>query len=139
MNWGTKLVIGMLVFMAFIVGLALLMMTSKSDDLIENDYYQKGLEYTKEYNSQKAVQADGVLPSIQLDSLGGLRVRFTQVASYSVTFKRLSNGKLDKVLSGTDSVITMAPGQLVAGLWLLRLTYKINNKNYSLNRELVVP
>ena len=58
MNWGTKLVIGMGLFMAFIITLVVFMMRSGSDDLVDKDYYQKGIEYDKEYTRKNQVQQD---------------------------------------------------------------------------------
>lgn len=45
MNWGTKLIIGMALFMAFIIGLAVFMLNSNADPLVDKDYYEKGLKY----------------------------------------------------------------------------------------------
>ena len=46
-NWGTGLVIGMVLFIAFIMFMVITMMTDKkySHDLVTEDYYQKEIVY----------------------------------------------------------------------------------------------
>lgn len=138
MNWGSKLVLGMLLFMAFIVCLAFFMITSSSDDLIEADYYQNGLEYSQEYTSQHAAITDSVVPQIKATQ-DGLRIRFTTLVAYTLHCKRLSNSALDTTVTGQDSVLYLKHQDLVAGPWLLRLNYQIGSKRYSIKRELVMP
>lgn len=138
MNWGAKLVIGMLLFMAFIVGLAFFMITSSSDDLIEADYYQSGLDYSKEFDSRNAAITDSVVPLV-ITSQAGLHLQFSSLASYTLTCKRLSNSSLDTVFVGLDSVISIDRTTLVPGPWQIQLKYRIHNKNYRLKREVVLP
>jgi hypothetical protein len=43
-NWGTKLLIGMIVFMLFLI-VFFVLMTNQTYHLVEKDYYPKALEY----------------------------------------------------------------------------------------------
>lgn len=60
MNWGTKLVIGMLTFMSFIVVLGILMFRSTPDPLVDEDYYEKGLNYDLEMKRMEKLKADSI-------------------------------------------------------------------------------
>lgn len=60
MNWGTKIVIGMASFMAFIIVLATLMIRSNPDPLVDEDYYEKGLNYDQEIKRMEKVKQDSV-------------------------------------------------------------------------------
>lgn len=66
MNWGTKLIIGMASFMAFIIVLGTLMITSKSDPLVDEDYYEKGLNYDTEIKRLEKVKQDSVAASKEI-------------------------------------------------------------------------
>jgi len=63
MNWGTKLVIGMLSFMSFIVVLAVLMFNSNADPLVDEDYYEKGLNYDREMKRMEKAKKDSIASS----------------------------------------------------------------------------
>ena len=65
MNWGTKLVIGMLSFMSFIVVLGVLMIGSTPDPLVDEDYYEKGLNYDQEMKLKKNQEARDSILSTQ--------------------------------------------------------------------------
>lgn len=51
MNWGKGIVIGMGLFMAFIITLVTIMMR-QDIDLVREDYYQQELEYNKQYDAE---------------------------------------------------------------------------------------
>ncbi|WP_256004617.1 MULTISPECIES: FixH family protein [Pedobacter] len=48
MNWGSKIIIGMALFMSFIILLGIMMVRSTPDPLVDEDYYEKGLNYDQE-------------------------------------------------------------------------------------------
>jgi len=45
MNWGTKIVIALASFMALIVSFGVYMVSSDTDSLVAEDYYERGLNY----------------------------------------------------------------------------------------------
>lgn len=52
MNWGKGIIIGMGLFMSFIITLVVIMMNNDTD-LVTEDYYQKELAYNKQYDAQQ--------------------------------------------------------------------------------------
>lgn len=51
MNWGKGIIIGMVLFMGFIITLVTIMMRQKID-LVQEDYYQQELQYNQQYNAE---------------------------------------------------------------------------------------
>ena len=67
MNWGTKIVLGMAVFMLFIIGMVVYMFKIHGNDaLVEEDYYEKGLNYNQEYKAKENTLNDGAEPDIKI-------------------------------------------------------------------------
>lgn len=52
MNWGKRIILGMGLFMGFILTLVVIMMRQKID-LVEEDYYKKELNYETQLKAQK--------------------------------------------------------------------------------------
>ncbi|MDO7743869.1 MAG: FixH family protein, partial [Pedobacter sp.] len=64
MNWGTKIAVGMSIFMVFIVVMVFTMFNSKTDALVDNDYYEKSINYDKVYDKKEQVKLDSAAPVI---------------------------------------------------------------------------
>jgi hypothetical protein len=92
MNWGTKLIIGMLSFMAFIVVLGVLMIRSNSDALVESNYYEKGLNYDEEYAAKTQVGKDQASPEVSINA-----------ASINIVFKTAAKGKVKLTRNDSQS------------------------------------
>lgn len=45
MNWGTKIVIALALFMVLIISFGIYMVTHADDPLVAEDYYERGLNY----------------------------------------------------------------------------------------------
>lgn len=137
MNWGVKLTIGMGVFMLFIISLGVLMIRSKSDALIENDYYEKGINYDQEYHKKENVKNDGAEPKIEVVN-DRLIIIFTEYAKGTVKLIRISDQKMDSTIDfETDHAnqIQIPTGGKARGLWKIKLDWKNSNKFYLFERE----
>ena len=141
MNWGTKLIIAMILFMAFILTLSINMIYSSNDALIEKDYYEKGLDYDKTYAAKHNAIADSVLPVIATHEYG-LSISFKAPAVCKFNFKRLSDQKMDTTfsrLTNEDFSVQVTSKELKSGPWSLTLDYKINNRAYLIEKKIVMP
>ena len=141
MNWGTKLVIALGLFMAFIITLSVKMIYSNDDSLIEKDYYEKGLHYSEKYDAQQSAIRDSMLPSVDVNEYG-LTISFSQPAKCRLNFKRLANAKMDTTLerdTDEDFLVQVIEGDLESGPWRLSLDYTINDKTYLFEREIIMP
>lgn len=139
MNWGQKLVLAMILFMTFIVSLGVMMfMNEGNDELIEKNYYEKGLNYNSEYKAQQNVLIDSVSPLLEITQKG-LSIAFKQPAHYQLNCKKLSDANQDKIFkgeTGDSKIIFIEADELGSGLWFLELHFQINGKSYLLNREI---
>ena len=142
MNWGTKIVIGLALFMTFIIAMATKMFISAGDDdLVEKDYYEKGLSYDTQYDLQKVAQADSVIPHIEADKTG-LAITFTSSSSYKLLCRRASDSALDKLVKGTtgsDKLLFIPRNELISGPWKLHLEFTQGGKDYLVEREIMMP
>jgi hypothetical protein len=139
MNWGTKLVIGMGLFMAFIITLAVLMMRSGSDDLVDQDYYQKGIEYDKDYVRKNQMQKDQAEPEISIGD--SLRIVFKKPATGSIRFLHPSDKKNDRSVnlnSGTANEIVLPLTDISKGHWKLTLEWKSEEKEYMFEKNITI-
>lgn len=142
MNWGTKLMIGMGLFMAFIIAMATKMVISGGDDdLVEKDYYEKGLAYDKVYNLKTEAVRDSVIPDFDA-SQNGLIITFKSPVSYKLVCKRPSDSKLDRLFEGQTAdgdQLSIPRVQLKSGPWNIYLSFTVNSKQYLVEREIMMP
>jgi hypothetical protein len=138
MNWGTKLVICMFCFMSFIVILGVLMFNSKTDALVDNDYYEKGLDYNKEYAGKAQVITDNATPDVSMDQYH-IILSFKKSAIGKLKLMRLADKKMDRMISfQTDKnlKVKIPATQLAKGRWKLILSWNSVQKTYSFEQEI---
>ncbi|NEU09533.1 nitrogen fixation protein FixH [Flavihumibacter sp. R14] len=142
MNWGTKIIIGLALFMVFIIAMATKMFfTSGEDELVDEDYYEKGLVYDRDYDLQKNAELDSVVPQF-LAEKAGLTITFKSPANYKLSCQRPSDIKLDRLskgTTGTGNQVFIPANVLTSGPWNLRLEFAIGGKEYLVQREIVMP
>ncbi len=137
MNWGTKLGIGMALFMSFIITLGVLMMRSESDDLVDSDYYEKGIGYEKDYARKNQVINDQAEPEIITN--GNLRIYFKSPAAGHIKFIHPSDKTRDKILeinSGEGIYVELPLEKMSKGQWKLLLEWESNGKAYMYEKEI---
>ncbi len=68
MNWGTKIVIALALFIILIASFGIYMVTQDSDSLIYEDYYERGLNYDRLHPADSAEQLrDSVQPAPKME------------------------------------------------------------------------
>lgn len=144
-NWGTGLVIGMVLFMGFILFFVIKMSTDKNfgHDLVTEEFYQKGMVYQDEIDAEKNL---GSLSS----TIKGQRVpegwqlTFPEEIEASkikgqVFLYRPSNKQLDSdfplVLSGSNLLIP--DNRLLGGRWNINVDWEYEGKKYLYKKEIV--
>lgn len=139
MNWGTKLVIGMALFMAFIITLAVLMIRSDSDDLVDTNYYEKGIEYNKDYDRKNQLIKDKAEPEIIVED--NLTIIFKSPAVGSIRFIHSSDKTKDNTMninSGTGTQVEFPLESFRKGHWKVSLEWKSNGKSYMYDKNIVI-
>lgn len=142
MNWGTKIVLGMAAFMLFIISMVVYMFKKHGNDaLVEDDYYEKGINYNKEYDAKSNTLNDDATPVIKL-SKSQVILQLKDEADYQLTLMRPSEAKKDVTSKGKtigDShLIIIDATHLVKGLWSLKLEWRSNGKDYLFVKEITI-
>ena len=139
MNWGTKLSIALGLFILFIVALSTKMIFSDKDDLVESDYYEKGLSYDLDYNKAQNVAIYHAEPTITLGVNKNITIQFKKQATGTVKFLHASNKKLDrlyKVVSDPEGNATLALKDLPSGYWHAILEWKSDTTSYLFKKKM---
>ncbi|GGI24907.1 FixH family protein [Pedobacter mendelii] len=134
MNWGTKVVLGMVTFMLFIVCMVVYMFyVHGRDALIEENYYEKGINYNAEYNAKKNVLNDDAKPKITITKKQ-IIIQIKATAKYELVLMRPANSlddvKLKGKTSGDAHLILVDITKMAKGMWFLNLQWRSGNKDY---------
>lgn len=138
MNWGTKAVLGLATFMTFIIVLAVFMFNSDSDALVDNDYYEKGIGYNKDYNRKEQVNKDHAQPQLEMGP-EMIKLTFKERAKGTVKLMRTSDKSLDrKITFETDTAnqVIIPSSTLKKGSWRLIIDWVSNEKAYLYEKEI---
>ena len=139
-NWGKGLVIGMSIFMLFIIGLAVAIFNQKADDY-DHSYYEKGLDFDNDFKREQQVITDGAKPTVKVNA-GILNLGFKEQAKGKLHFQRPSDQKMDKELlfytdaTGKSEVLLK---QFARGRWQLIIEWAHQDKQYLYQQEIFVP
>lgn len=142
MNWGTKIVLGMIVFMLFIIAMVVYMFSVHGNDaLVDEDYYEKGINYDHEYNAKQNVARDGAEPKIVIIQRQ-LMIKLKDSADYGLSLKRPSTSKDDMIVKGTtvsdSNLILIDTKNMHSGLWFLELKWMSNGKAYFFKKDIIL-
>lgn len=122
LNWGHKLTIGMIGFMLFIVLLVANMLRQRID-LVETDYYGRGMKYQSEINSREG--AENLLKVTYNGSSLIIKPLSPDPCKGSIAFYRPSDQDLDFTIpfetQGNEAVIPLQA--LARGLWKIRISW----------------
>lgn len=145
-NWGTGIVIAIVLFMAFILQYVIKVQTNSAYDneLVTENYYQEEIKvdgvYDREVNSNKVNQA------VQLMQVAdGLQIVFSDEFDYkditgTIFLYRPSNQKLDFEIpiSLSSSNLLIPNKDLVDGRWNITVDWEHKNKGYRVTEYLTL-
>ncbi|PWS28774.1 hypothetical protein DHW03_02740 [Pedobacter yonginense] len=134
MNWGTKILLGMLTFMLFIVCMVVYMFHLHGRDaLIEENYYEKGINYNAEYDAKQNVLNDHAQPIVTVTK-NQIIIQLKEEASYNLVLMRPSNSmddvKIKGNTTGSANLILVNKTKLAKGMWFLNLQWRAGKKDY---------
>lgn len=137
MNWGKGIVTGMVLFMLFILSMCIYMFRMPEDEY-DHQYYEKGLNFNKDYNKEQQVVKDHAQPVIS--QVGDhLVIRFKTPSSGKISLIRPANKASDTVYplrSGDDDQVIILLTPLKKGHWQLLLEWESNHKDYLYQQEI---
>ncbi|WP_271393896.1 FixH family protein [Aequorivita sinensis] len=144
-NWGTGLVIGMVLFISFILFFVIKISTQdKYDfDLVTEDYYQKELVFQKEMDDQ--TNSHSLKSKVKgKRTAEGWLISFPEEVDYSkvsgtVLMYRPSNKKLDfeMPLKLSSSTLLIPDEKLVGGRWNTIVHWSIDGEDYLFKDEII--
>lgn len=143
-NWGTGIVIGMVIFISFILFLVVNMLTDDkfNHDLVTEEYYQKELHYQEEIDAEtNAFALEENIKDYRVKD--GWVVEFPENLELSkisgdLNFYRPSNKKLDFTipLDLKNRKIHISEDQLVGGRWNINIYWKYEDKDLLYKKEI---
>jgi hypothetical protein len=137
MDWGKSIALFLGVFILLIVGLSFYLMSRPSDDY-DPDYYQKGLNFEKDYIREQQVFIDGVAPRFaQKNNM--LNIQFKTSCVGKIKFIRPSSGKLDTnflINTGLGTRWSLNGDFLAKGNWQMILEWTKNRRSYLVHQEI---
>lgn len=145
-NWGTGIVIGMVLFIGFIMYFVVTMLSSSDydHDLVVEDYYKAELHYQQDIDAEE--NALKLNEHIEIERLGTkLYVKFPETMNLkqldgTVSFYRPSSKKLDFSISFSgiqQQKFEVPVAQLVKGRWNIKVSWQENGKDYLFKKEIL--
>lgn len=129
----------MSVFIIFILSMgAKMLLSNENDDLVENDYYEKGLSYSAEYDRTVNAVQDDVIPTIEVREKG-LSITFAGSSRYVIKCTYVSDSKYDRTFKGEtigDNSVVISEDHLRAGSWRVNIEFTSNGKDYQFKQEI---
>jgi hypothetical protein len=134
-SWGTGIVIAIIIFVVVVLAQTIYLMNQKVD-LVEEDYYKKGIEYQKDIDVQK--KSRELSEPIKFDFNGQyLIINFPKELSENklsgeILLYRPSDSGLDiKLPISTDSLSQVIPvSNLKKGFWRVKLKWQYEGQDY---------
>jgi hypothetical protein len=136
MNWGKGIIIGMGLFMLFIIFMCVKMFSLPADEY-DHHYYEKGLNFDKDYVKERQVVTDKAQPLIRVVGRE-VNIAFAEPARGTATFVRPSSEALDKtftIRTDPEKTTVISVGSLAKGRWHIVLAWESNRKNYLYEKE----
>ncbi len=142
-NWGTGIVIAMLLFMIFILSFVYktIAIDKYEHHLVSEDYYKDELYYQEEID--KLNNASKLSENITLsNSSQGVTIQFPNNMDFNkikgtIHFQRRSNYKLDfdKEIKLNDHFVIIPDSSLVSGKWIVKIDWQYNDEKYLLKES----
>jgi len=136
-NWGTGIVIAMMLFMTFILSFVYKSFTHEySHDLVSEDYYKDELHYQKEIDKlNNAVRLESKIVLSNSDK--GITIKFPDNFDYpningNISFQRYSNSVLDfnKNIELTSDKFLIPDSLLISGKWIIKIDWNYKGEEY---------
>lgn len=139
MNWGTRIAIGYGAFVVFIM--ALVVMAFQQDfDLVADDYYEQEIAYQGRIDQMTNAQDDKQkVDIVKTDS--SYELAFASAANnVKVHIFRPSDDTKDIVMEESEvaSNLSIPSDQLIAGKYLVKVEWKVDEKTYFQEQTLFV-
>lgn len=142
MNWGKGIIIGFVLFGAFIVSLVAICMR-QDISLVSPNYYQEELHFQQQLD--RLVNATHLAEKPQLDIRNNtLRLRYSalpNVTAGEIRLTRPSDARMDQVFTlapSTGTITEFALPQLPGGRYLVSMQWTAGGKEYRIEDAIIL-
>jgi hypothetical protein len=143
-NWGTGILLSIIVFMAILIGIVYVFM-NQDVDLVTKDYYSKELKYQDQINKINNTTALGknvdVLFQNNIVKLTFPDSVFNNKASGTIYFYRPSGSKNDFTIpvsvSGNNTQLVNTAA-LEKGLWKVKIDWGMGGKDFYTEKSIII-
>jgi hypothetical protein len=144
MNWGHKIAIVYVLFMAFMIGM-LFLSRNYDHELVTEDYYAKELAYQDKIDAGNNLAQSDMTVKVIVEG-GDLKVQFIQVPEIEgitgeVILYKPDNERLDKsypIRLAQDEMELRIPSKDRSGRYRVQVNFELNGKKYYKEKELVL-
>lgn len=145
MNWGTRIVILYVAFVALILFMVIRSMNEKVD-LVSDDYYQKELQFQNQIDRSQESQTLLEQPQVKMRN-GNVEIMFpTSLSKKTITgkidFYRPSDSSKDlsyAIKTDTSGLQLIADEKMLRGIYNVQLTWEAAGKNYYNELAIYIP
>lgn len=111
------------------------------DALVEENYYEKGINYNVEFNAKQNVINEHAQPVINITK-NQIIIELKTAAKYELVMMRPSNSledvKLQGNTSGTANLILVDRTKMGKGMWFFNLQWEAGNKDYMFKKNITL-
>lgn len=143
LNWGTSIVIAIILFMVFILSFVYktIFIDKYDHHLVSEDYYKEELHYQEEIDKMNS--GNRLIQNVTIsNSEQGIIIKFPENIDYKnisgkVSFLRLSNHQLDfeRNIELTNNSMIIEDKFLVSGKWEIKVEWKNDDEEYLLKES----
>jgi hypothetical protein len=141
MNWGVKIFLTLITIVVVTVSVGVYMVSQDTDSLVEEGYYEKGLDYESIIQHQRNVDTHGAQPEITVKE-NYLEFLFKEANNKGeIILKRPSDQNLDRMIpfSSKDSKYTLSLNNIQTGAWEVHLSWEHNNIQFYFQKQIYIP
>jgi len=139
MNWGKGIAVFLILFIGFILTLAIILMQANTD-LVGEDYYKKEMAYENEIIAESNAKKAGAKVIAEV-SEEGLFIHIKNIESpedVTIHLLRGNNQELDVSLKGDGAATFIERSELVKGKYILTTTWKKEETPYQIKKDIWV-
>jgi len=143
-NWGTGIVIAIVLFMSFILYFVITMVTDSTYDyeMVVDDYYKQEIGFQAELDGRN--NAAKLTHKIRVEqNPKGIQIvvpdeMATQIENGSVNFYRVNNKNFDfeKSLQLTENRMLIPASEVLPGRWDVSVRWEMNGKLYIVQKQI---
>lgn len=129
MNWGVKILLTLITIVVVTVSVGIYMVSQDTDSLVEEGYYEKGLDYETVLEHKRNVESHQAQPEIIVKD-NYLEFQFKEGGNKGeIMLRRSSDEKMDKVFPFTSSnaTYTLSLKDIEKGAWEIEISWTNND------------